>query len=121
MSQSSACNDLMFTHQPDLIVNSAVHLSLYSNCYHQITYCKFNLNIKHPPPYKRSVWDYNIKKYIGSVNLELMFSNQSVHKRVSIFIEIIMNIFSNFTPNKPVTLDERDPPGMNHFVESKIK
>ena len=32
-----------------------------------------------------------------------------------------MNIFPNFTPNKLVTFDDRDPPWMNDFVKSKIK
>ena len=32
-----------------------------------------------------------------------------------------MNIFSNFTPNKLVTFDDRDAPWMNDFVKSKIK
>ena len=72
-------------------------------------------------------WDYNranvegIKKSIESVNWEVMFNNKSVHKQVSIFNEILMNIFSNFTPNKLVTFDDRDPPWMNDFVKSKIK
>ena len=73
------------------------------------------------------MWDYNranvgdIKKSIESVNWEVMFNNKSVHKQVSIFNEILMNIFSNFTPNKLVTFDDRDPPWMNDFVKSKIK
>ena len=73
------------------------------------------------------VWDYKranvegIKKSIESVNWEVMFNNKSVHKQVSIFNEILMNIFSNFTPNKLVTFDDRDPPWMNDFVKSKIK
>ena len=50
-----------------------------------------------------------------------MFNNKSVLKRISIFNEILMNIFSNFTPNKLVTFDDRDPPWMNDFVKSKIK
>ena len=32
-----------------------------------------------------------------------------------------MNIFSNFTPNKLVTFDDRDPLWVNDFVKSKIK
>ena len=32
-----------------------------------------------------------------------------------------MNIFSNFIPNKYITIDDRDPPWMNHFVKTKIK
>ena len=100
---------------------------LHSNCHHQITYCKLNLNIEYLPPYERLVWDYNranvegIKKSTESVNWEVMFNNKSVHKQVSIFNEILMNIFSNFTPNKLVTFDDRDPPWMNDFVKSKIK
>ena len=86
-----------------------------------------HLNIEYPTPYERLFWDYNranvegIKKSIESVNWEVMFNNKSVHKQVSIFKEILMNIFSNFTPNKLVTFDDRDPPWMNDFVKSKIK
>ena len=100
---------------------------LHSNCHHLITYCKLNLNIEYPAPYECLVWDYNranvegIKKSIESVDWEMMFNNKSVHKQVSIFNEILMNIFSNFTPNKLVTFDDRDPPWMNDFVKSKIK
>ena len=72
-------------------------------------------------------WDYNranvegIKKSIESVNWEVMFNNKSVHKQESIFNEILMNMFSDFTPNKLVTFDDRNPPWMNDFVKSKIK
>ena len=127
MPQSSSCIDLIFTDQPKLIVDTGVHPSLHSNCHHQINYYKLNLNVKYLPPYERLVWDYNkenvrsVKKSIESVNWELMFSNMSVHKQVSIFDETLINIFSNFTPNKPVTFDDRDPPWMNDFVKSKIK
>ena len=124
LPQTSSCIGLTFTDQPNLIVDSGVHPSLHSNCHHQITYCKLKLNIEYPPPYKRLVLDYNranvegIKKSIESVNWEVMFNNKSVHKQVSIFNEILMNIFSNFTPNKLVTFDDRDPPWMNDFVKS---
>ena len=127
MPQSSSCIDLIFTDQPKLIVDTGVHPSLHSNCHHQINYYKLNLNVKYLPPYERLVWDYNkenvrsVKKSIESVNWELMFSNMSVRKQVSIFDETLINIFSNFTPNKPVTFDDRDPPWLNDFVKSKIK
>ena len=54
------------------------------------------------------IWDYNkanveSKKSIESVKQELMFSNKTVHKWVSIFNETLMNIFSNFNPNKLAT------------------
>ena len=59
LPQTSSCIDLIFTDQPNLIVDSGVHPSLHSNCHHQITYCKINLNIEYPPPYERLFWDYN--------------------------------------------------------------
>ena len=119
--------DLIFTDQPNLIVDSGVHPSSHSNCHHQITYFKLNISIEYPPPYEHLVWDYNranvegIKKSIESVNWELMFSNRSVHKQVSIFNETLLNIFSNFNLNKLVTFDERNPDCMNDFIKSKIK
>ena len=50
-----------------------------------------------------------------------MFNKKSAHKQISIFNEILMNIFSNFTSNKLVTFDDSGPPWMNDFVKSKIK
>ena len=73
------------------------------------------------------VWDYNranvegIKKSIESLNWEVMFNNKRVHKQVFIFNDTLMNIFSNFTPNKLFTIDDMDPSWMNDFVKSKIK
>ena len=60
---SSTCIDLIFTDQPNLVVNSGAHPSLHKNCHHQITFCKLNLKIEYPPSYERFVWDYkkNIK------------------------------------------------------------
>ena len=50
-----------------------------------------------------------------------MFSNKSVHKQVSIFNDTMINIFSNFTPNKLVIFNDRNPLWMNDFAKSKIK
>ena len=57
LPQTFSCIDLIFTDQPNLIVDSGVHPSLHSNCHHQITYCKLNLSIEYPPAYKCLVWD----------------------------------------------------------------
>ena len=50
-----------------------------------------------------------------------MFNNKSVRKKVSISNEILMNIFSNLTPNKLIKIDVKDPFRMSDFVKSKIK
>ena len=120
LPQTFSCIDLIFTDQPHLIVDSGVHPSLHSNCHHQITCCKINLNIEYQPPYEHLVWEC-IKKSIESVNWEVMFNNKQFHKQISIFNEVLRNIFSNCTPNKLVTFDDRDPPWLNDFVKSKIK
>ena len=44
LNNSSSCIDLLFTSQPNLVMESGVHSSLYSNCHHQITYARFSLN-----------------------------------------------------------------------------
>ena len=86
---SSACVDLIFTDQPNLVVNSGVHPSLHKNCHHQITFCKLNLKIESPPPYERLVWDYKkantnsitklLNKLIGNVYFKMkMFMNSPV-------------------------------------------
>ena len=48
IGDSSSCIDLIFTSQPDLVMESGVHSSLHPNCHHQITYAKFNLKIYYP-------------------------------------------------------------------------
>ena len=43
----------------------------YGNCYHQVTYAKFNFQTYYPPPYEREVYHYqkpsieNIRKAIS--------------------------------------------------------
>ena len=45
LNNSSSCIDLIFTTQPNLVMESGVHSSLRANCHHQLPYVKFNLNI----------------------------------------------------------------------------
>ena len=55
LNNSSSCNDLIFTTQPNLVMDSGVHSSLHANCHHQLPYVKLNLNVFYPPPYEREV------------------------------------------------------------------
>ena len=43
-----------------------------------------------------------------------------IHEQVAIFNDILMNIFSNYIPNKYVTIDNRDPPWMTEKIKNKI-
>ena len=88
---------------------------------------KFNLMIEYPPPYEQSVWDYkraNIdtnQKALKQINWRLLFPNKSVHQQVKILNNTLMNVFSNFIPNKLVTFNDKDPPWMPEHLKKKIK
>ena len=58
LESSSSCIDLIFTTQPILVVESGVHPSLHSDCYHQIVFEKLNLQLYYPLPYPRKIWHY---------------------------------------------------------------
>ena len=47
-SNSSSCIDLVFTDQPNLLVNSGFHVSFCPNRHHEIVHSSFNLNITIP-------------------------------------------------------------------------
>ena len=53
------CIDLIFTDQPNLVLENGTRSSLDSFCHHQITYCHFNLKIPPPLPFKRTFWLYD--------------------------------------------------------------
>ena len=45
---------------------------------------------------------------------------KSVHEQVSIFSNTLMIMFSNYTPNIFVTIDDKDPPWMTEKTKNKI-
>ena len=49
LPHSSSCIDLIFTDQPNYVIDCGTHLSLHPNCHHQITFCKLNLKIEYSP------------------------------------------------------------------------
>ena len=57
---SSSCINLIFTSQPNLVIESGVQSSLHGNCNRQITSVKFNLNVTYPPTYEREMWHYKL-------------------------------------------------------------
>ena len=104
-----------------------MHPSLHQNCHHQIIFAKINLKVYYPPPYKRLVWDYKkanidaINLAIKSFNWENAFNGKDINSQVKLFNETLLNIFSNFIPNKIKTFRDSDPPWINDDIKSKIK
>ena len=102
----SLCIDLIFTSQPNLVVESGVHPSSHPNCHHQIIFAKFNLNIHYPPLCYCQVWHYwgavteLIRWTIDLFNWKKAFENTSVDEKYAIFNKTILNIFHKFIPHE---------------------
>ena len=52
LDSCSSCIDLIFTSQPNLVMESGVQISLHRNCHNQLVFPNFDLSIYYPPPYK---------------------------------------------------------------------
>ena len=77
----------IYTQQPNLVVESSVHSSLYCKCHYQIVFAKFNLMIWKPPSYSRAVWHYGeantdlIRRAISNISWEKDFYNTNIPKK----------------------------------------
>ena len=123
LPNSESCIDLLFTSQPNLVSESGVHASLFPRCHHQIIYAKVNLKIYYPPPYDRLVWDYskaeltNIRKSFSQINWYNALKDLNVNDQVEYLSSCILNVFSNFVPNKTITCRDKEPPWMTEEVK----
>ena len=127
MENCSSYIDLIFTSQPNLVVELGIHPSLDPNCHHQIVSAKFSLMISYPPPYYREVWHYRetnpdlIRRAISNSNWEKAFHNTNVTKKVPIFNETILNVPSNYIPHETLTCEDKDPSWFNFQIKSLLQ
>ena len=127
LTDSSSCIDLIFTSQPNLVMESGVHSSLHQNCHHQIIYAKIYLKVFYPPPSEREIWHCQranvdlIQRAIEQFSWEKCFRNLNINEMVLVFNKTIKNIFSNFIPHEIVTCDDRDPPWINNNIKQLIQ
>ena len=123
LENSSSCIDLIFTTQPNMVLESGVHHSLHQNCHHQIIFAKFNLKVYYPPPYERTIFHYSqanvdhIQQAINLFDWENVFLNTDVNAQVFIFSNTVLNILNNYIPYETKICDDRDPP----WITTKIK
>ena len=52
--------------------------------------------------------------------MEFSLFTKNVHEQVAIFNQTLMNIFSNYIPNKFITIHDKDPSWMNEYIKRKI-
>ena len=103
-----------------------MHPSLHPNFHHQIVISKLNLKIAYPPFSERLVWDnknadsQSINKAIEMFNWEKLFQNKNIHDQLKLFNETIVNIVSNYIPNKFITCNEKDLPWLNDHIKRLI-
>ena len=127
LPNSSSCIDLIFTSQPNMVIESGIHSSLHSSCHHQIVFAKFNLKICYPPPYSREVWHFKeaktdlIRRALNDFNWERTFSNTNVNEKVCIFNKSVLNVLSNFIPHQTTLCDDKDPPWFNYRIKSLLQ
>ena len=115
-ANSSSCIDLIFTSQPNLVMESGVHSSLHPNCqHHQIVFARINLKTYYPQPYEREIWHYEkanadlIRRSIDQFSWDIRFPHIDVNQKVHLFNQTIKNILCNFKPHEIVTCHHLSP------------
>ena len=109
-------------------MESGNRASLDVLCYHQIIFCRANLKLSPPPPppplYDRKVWHYDRANVVllGNLNWENLFNQDpDPNWQVQIFTKTLLNIISNFVPNKIVRIIPKDPPWVTNHLKSMLK
>ena len=125
--KTPSCIDLIFCSQPNLITESGVLPSLLSQCHHNIIFAKTELNVKLPPPYKSTMWDYknadsiSIRHSLSSVNWARCILHRNPNNQAEFLSNCIKNTFSNHCPSKVVSCHHKDAPWMSSEIKNKLK
>ena len=82
-----------------------------------------------PPPclVLRLVWNYTkadvnaVRKALDLINWDFIFLNKTVQDQLLAFNQVLMNIFTNYVPNKYKSFNDQDPPWTNDRTKSRIQ
>ena len=111
LGNSLFCIDLIITDHLNLFVDSSVHSSLYAKSHHQIVFGVVNLSVPRPPPYKRTVWEYDkanidmIKHDLSSINWYEMFDGLDVNQAVDSFTAFFLSVIARHVPNRGIRIN----------------
>ena len=125
-------NKKIFGKQPNTLeaLEFGIHPSLHEQCYHQITYGKLSVENPVPPPYFRKLWFYDraditsSRKSVAMLRWQETFE-EAAHpdKQVEILNEVLLNICSDFIPNKLKKIKSNQlpwiTPNMKTFLRKK--
>ena len=128
MGGSKSCIDLIFTDQPNLVVESGVHPSLHEQCHQQIVYGKVSVSSIPVPPYTRRIWYYNkadfvaIRKSIAMFRWREHLENLTCpNEQVRLLNEVLLNIYTNFIPNNVKTIRPRQAPWITQTIKNFLR
>ena len=118
-----SCIDLFLTDQPHLITNSGVRPSLDPTCEHQMIFCKLDFKPPILPLPKRHIWQFGkaecelIERAVRDFPWQLeLYRNCNPNAQVDVLNKTIMNIMSNFVPNKMVTSKPNVPQWISRHI-----
>ena len=126
IGNSKSCIDLILTDQPNLFVETGVSPSLDPLCHHSIIYGRINIKCPPVPAYTRKIWDYDkanvdaIQESLNKFPWEEHLSNLNPDKQATFLTETIMNVCTNYIPNKTIKVKSRDPPWMNRDIKNSL-
>ena len=128
MGESRSCIDLIFTDQPNLVVESGVHPSLHEQCHHQLVYGKLSVSNVKLPPYKRRIWYYDKADFVAIMKSIEMFRWQEhlenmtcPNQQVELLNEVLLNIYTNFIPNKVKTIRPHEAPWITQNIKNFLR
>ena len=128
MGDSKSCIDLIFTDQPNLVIESGVHPSLHDHCHHQIVYGKLSVSNVALPPYTRRIWHYDKADFVSIMkSIEMLHWCEHLDKitcpneQVKLLNEVLLNIYSNFIPNQVKTIRPRQAPWITQTVKKFLR
>ena len=128
MGDAKSCIDLIFTDQPNLVIESGVQPSLHEQCHHQIVFGKLSVSNIKLPPYTRRIWYYDKADVVAIMESIEMFRWQEhldnltcPNEQVELLNEVLLNIFSNFIPNKVKTIRPHQAPWITEKVKNFLR
>ena len=101
--------------------------SISSTCHHEIVFAKLNLKVEYPALNEHVFWDYSradktsINRAINVIDWNKVPANKTVESQVSELNDLLLNIYSNYIPDKTVLCDDKDPPWMNNGIRTAIE
>ena len=128
MGDSKSCIDLIFSHQPNLFIESGVHPSLHGQCHHQIVYGKLSVSNVSSSPHTPKIWYYDKADFVTNMKSIGMFRWQEhlekitrANEQVKLLNEVLLNIYSNYIPNLVKTIRPREAPWITHNIKKFLR